>query len=864
MLAEDTHSVARFKWSNWCNEFRMQLDGSPDWKPILDELGGIAEGAEVALDDIIVLNARQELAAWGRTCRDLDIAWEHTLWPIDDYHAYYSAHEPTLYRNILSEHVDTSTSAYFSDTVTNSLPIATHSWNMSATRTKGVPAPKKEGDFYLDSVTKIQHPVILLEIRPNRDLDDQNAISHFIVTKPGVLMMSGMNICGFSVVLDTIFSSLDRRLLPNDIPMVFIARKMLTCCTNVPMAIEMLQKLRYGSSRNLLLSQSGTLLEDGSYKEGAGVNIEVLPNPSKADDKSPLARHMGRHYLPDLRCALHTNHILSCDLLQNSKVIDGVRRPGVEIYPKIVNFHYRAADSHVRLARLKSLIREYMGPIDEEAVLRFFSDHHSAPESLCQHTKEDLFEDLSEVSGKLEKPWRRPLNNYTACFAAYHLNDRKITVSTGPPCEENTLVFHLKESPPSPPSPVGSVKSVFWEDGHQDSDPDVAHEKDEEKARKKTEENVAPKLGLDKKFKEPQKPIQIKPKKPETPKDPKDPEQPKKSNPDPRVTWQNVISRYILARVREQQRRRFRTARYMIELGRKMDIARQWEREQREYSESFPDQNQTEAVVETSDEEEKRRQEQEQRRLDTMRLVHQRQQVSDPNRLMMLHPNEIHGTLPDVTQEDRKLSRFTEVEEMEMESYHRGVRALYDYSAEARMGLEAMARWRLENGLKPRGSSLLRTEAAWDNYGATAAAVPEMGEHGDENNERAPIAEYDEKTGHRLFLRWGRPLREILPPRRLEWYHTQEAKLKKQRKRNPGLWQKRKKERRKFLEDEKKREEEEREKERRREEYYRKKREEEEEKKRKEEEEKKKPRPPPVPRRKSVKKNKRKGRKHRR
>ncbi|KAK4180553.1 hypothetical protein QBC36DRAFT_297497 [Triangularia setosa] len=837
-----------FKLVGWCNALREKLSVDPEWTPIMDELEGIADGAEVRLNDIIMLNARHELAAWGRTCRELAVAANHNqrLWPIQDLHNQYPNSKPTLDQNILSEYVDTSTSAYFSDAVTNNLPVTAHSWNMSTIRIDTEYKADERPPRNVDVVVETPHPVILLEIHPHRE-DGHNTMSQFIVTKPGVLMMSGMNICGLSVVLDTIFSSRDRKLLADDIPMVLIARRMLTSCDTVKKSIIMLGKYRYGSSRSLLLSQSGVSWTRDDYEHGYGLNLEALPD--SLDAEGTVTRYKEHRCRRPLFCLLHTNHILLGDHLQLPEVANSLDSPLVEAGGRPVNFKYRAADSCVRWNRLQSLTKENSGYIRNKDILDFFSDHEDEPESLCQHTKKDLFKELSEVLGVLERPWRRPQNNHTACFVAYHLNPLKITVSTGPPCEGNTLVFRFHLAPSKREGPA-SVEPMLWETGHDSLEPDTGGENpdmdwenpDTDWERMKAEKDAALALGLDKKFKKPQKPTQIKPPKPEDPNGPRKSDKPKKRHLVSQVVLPSLDKKFILHNRDEidltcavwwgEYRKRIEYYRWQTCRQTRNAIYRGWRAEQQRQRELFKnstDGNRTECAEVVSEEGMKRRQEQEQRRLHALRLLEARWQIPGRRQEEKIvgddewDDDEIIGTPPTAAGEDRKLPKWTMSEAIEIGNHPVGVKALCLDSAAARMGARDRERWRLANGMIPRGSSLLRNVKTWKN---------------DENEVRQARIKFDETTGHRLFMPWGRPLRDLVPPPVIDYPYTQRRKLQQQKKRYHGLWQLEKKAR---IENLKREEREEEKRARKREAYQRKLREQEEEERRREEEAKKYP-----------------------
>ncbi|KAK4199379.1 hypothetical protein QBC40DRAFT_328902 [Triangularia verruculosa] len=841
------------------------MQSSSDWTSIMDELRGIADGAETPLHNIIMLNARHELAAWGRAYRDQDRATRSPgrwLWPIQDYHEFYQQNKPTCSRDILSEHVDTSTSAYVSDALSNGSPVAAHSWNMSTVCTRSLPL-RHDRHRHKDFVEKKLHPAILLEIHPHfgDSQDNQVPIHHFIVTEPGVLMMSGMNIQGLSVVLDTILSSVDRVLLPSDIPMVLVARKILTCCKRVEDAIEMLRRYQYGSSSSLLLSQSSRdeLQEHTSpwgdtefelqHVDGSGCNLEVFP--SSLDGQLRFKEIKPGHDEIHEQFLVHTNHTLSRDEFQVSELAQNpTLRP--------VNFTYRAADSRTRHDRLHFLIETHTGFIYREDIFEFFCNHTNEPGSLCQHTKKDSYPSLSEASGHFDGSWRRPSNNKTVCFVAYHLNERKITVSTGPLCEGNTLVFYLPEA---------------------------------------GQEYAEQHLGNDKAFREPPKKTQIKPPTPPNPEtDPKKRETPPKRHLDPQVHLpasskiaqqdQQIdpdLAQAVLWRDRDN-----RKMQETLHLGLRTRNATHvgfddLTRAQLQLSGSSANQSQP-ASVETSEEEKKRQQEQEQRRLNGLRVLEEIWRI--PDRVKMLaqgkivgdddwDDTEIIGTPPRAEGNDRKLCKWTIYEEAEFTDHSLAVKAAnflgFD-SAEARLRSRVMAKLRSIDFMLGRGSTWLRNQRTWKNeVGSDVEHVEYIGVAGPHGAESE--FEYDEdpthwgkyrvcydiQTGRKFRFPWGHPLRNLAPLRIIPYSHTQHRKLMKQKKRYHGLWKLRQKTKIENLRREARRlQKEEEERARKRAAYQRKLQEkEEEEKRRKKEEEENRSFSGPVPRRKYTEKEER-------
>lgn len=779
-----TDNAPRVMWETWCKDVIRQLSSNVEWLPLLWELRGIADGAEVTLEQVVMLNARHELAAWERVMRNDEVGRPGCLRPMEDFFILSEDPKPTEDCNILSEYADTSTSAYFSDAVTNNHPVVAQSWNMPSTRT--VEEPEKRDR---DVVVPKDHAVILLKVTPCRQ-DGPAAVPHFIVTKPGVLMKSGMNQHGYSVVVDSVFSTRDRDLAPSDLPMTLLARKMLTSCVSLACTTNVLQRYRIGSTHSLLHACRGLRsLNDDTTSASI---LELLPHTPEAGSLR------GRRVLPDANlsyCLVHTNHLIApqlapfqleelvkrvslpaglLEVAKHSKknlqsMAQIVRRYLVQLLTRrFVNFVFRAWDSPARFNRLRQLIEFGDHPINQESILNIFSDHIGEM-SVCQHTKADMFKELSEVSGELDKPWSRPQGNHTACLVTYHLEELKITVSTGPPCHGNHLVFQLLD-----PSHLDEVPTV------------------------------AAAVPEDRKFKWPQKPKQTKP--------------PQKrhllSAVDPPILSKRLIlgeasnpnTQFKLTCASWWGVRRMSLQRQRALRGRKRAAAicsawnDEWERqgEVRVQPERPVFGPETKACYE----ERKRRFEQEYRRLCGFWLLKARWQTPGrPDDKIVgdrsWPDHEVIGTPPRAEGAEKSRSPRTDEEEAEMVNHFVETRARFFDSAAARFGTMNWDRWKLANGLMPRGSSMLRNVETWTDIDndVLETTVVVRNNHcllngTDYAAERAFAVRYDERTGHRHYMRWGlKWLRDIAPPRVIDERDTQRAKFLERKRKHQMRWQ---------------------------------------------------------------------------
>ena len=290
----------------------------------LQEMKGIADGAEVTLDDVILLNSRYDLARLGDSPGIKPVPAEDD----DDTHSDDVANE--------------CTSAVFYDAATPSGDVLTaQNWDMSARLW--------ENDC-----------IIYLEVHPD---PSENKPSVFLVTEAGQLGRSGMNSAGMAVTANSLMSTEDYIPYPyhdaegtlHDVPIkpilpISMLRRMIlesnhfseamTCAFNFPRHV----------SNNVTVGTA----------EGFGICLEVTP-----DRIYKVYRQIDDNYL------IHTNHFTHPGFLARSDA----------------TCKYPGGSSWFRLQRFEQKIRPYAqkGDLSTERLVDAFSDHMSFPEALCVH-----------------------------------------------------------------------------------------------------------------------------------------------------------------------------------------------------------------------------------------------------------------------------------------------------------------------------------------------------------------------------------------------------------------------------------------------------------------------------------------------
>ncbi|KAJ5825567.1 peptidase C45 acyl-coenzyme A:6-aminopenicillanic acid acyl-transferase [Penicillium riverlandense] len=326
---------------------------SAHYPAALEEMRGIADGAGVSLEDIVLLNARYDLARVDN--------------PEDD-----QANE--------------CTSAFFLKETTQSGDVLNcQNWDMSAR-------------LWLTDC------IIYLEVHPD---PSEAKPSMFLVTEAGQLGRSGMNSLGIAVTANSLMSTED--YAPNSktkkpvMPMSLL-RRMILECSHLSEAFTLLENFPRHVSNNLTLATA----------EGFGICLEITPS------------RIHKVYCDiDDSYLVHTNHFTETSFLARQDVKD--RYPG--------------GSSWFRRQRFEQGIRPYKkGLVNNEQLIKAFSDHLSYPEALCCHPDKNPLDKV--IGGLPGYPFRG--STATVACVIYNLSQRTVTTCKGPPCQGVFKTFQLE------------------------------------------------------------------------------------------------------------------------------------------------------------------------------------------------------------------------------------------------------------------------------------------------------------------------------------------------------------------------------------------------------------------------------------
>ncbi|KAJ6440131.1 acyl-coenzyme a 6-aminopenicillanic acid acyl-transferase [Purpureocillium lavendulum] len=344
-----------------------------------DEIRGIADGAGVTLEDVVLLNSRYDLARLG-----------------DDEMARPPNGRPSRGAGEASDMANECTSAYFSQESTASQDVlVAQNWDMS-------------------SRLWDQDCAIYLEVHPE---PSENKPSLFMVTEAGQLGRSGMNSAGMGVTANSLMSSED--YIP--IPYRDAQGKFHDCEVKPLLPISMLRRMILESNH---LAEAMTAacnfprhvsnnLTIGTA-EGFGLCLEVTPKNIYKVYKDTRDRYL-----------VHANHFVHQGFLGRN-----------DLYCR-----YPGGSSWFRQKRLEDLVHAsaQKGAVTPQSIIDALSDHLSFPESLCVHPDGNP---VDAVIRHLPGYPFRGITSTIACVV-YNLTKKEVRVCSGPPCQGTFQTFHL-------------------------------------------------------------------------------------------------------------------------------------------------------------------------------------------------------------------------------------------------------------------------------------------------------------------------------------------------------------------------------------------------------------------------------------
>lgn len=346
----------------------------------LEEMNGIAAGAGVSLEEIIMVNARYDLSRAPGGSR-------HRPKPGDKGEAKIPSLSFTPYamRSVYTSRSATSESQFGDD-----MNECTSAAFLQPTTSEGNVITAQNWD--ISSYLYNEDLVILLEIHPDPSEEKPNL---FVVTEAGQMGRSGMNSAGLGLCANALnssndyFPSLDD---PNPTPALPISllRRLYLESKSYPQAIQAVCNAPRYLSGNLLLTTA----------EGFTMDLELTP-------------HEVFVVLPeDEHLLIHSNHFLHPAMKTRA------RSDIFDTYP--------GGSSWYRNIRFRESIKPHIDKgINEGVLKRAFSDHLGFPQALCQHV------DKSGGTGLPGYPFK---GSMTIACVMYDLTRGLITTCKGTPC----------------------------------------------------------------------------------------------------------------------------------------------------------------------------------------------------------------------------------------------------------------------------------------------------------------------------------------------------------------------------------------------------------------------------------------------
>ncbi|CAL8096172.1 unnamed protein product [Orchesella dallaii] len=347
----------------------------------LEEMKGIAHGANVSLEDILILNARYDLTRWKRN----ELLKNGTS---NKTKATFANEMPECGQHYLKNVTESST---------------VHE-GLTATESNAEPGDECTGAVALSSATKYAHVLlgqnwdtneiilkndtaILLEVHP----DPCEKIKPFVMlTEAGQLGRSGMNADGLGIVAMSLWSTDDKFHREEGsqgwVPATLL-RRMFLEAPNFSIGLRRLLRAPRHVSVNMLIAT----------KDDEALNIELTPD------------HYFVMQVPlDKEFYAHSNHFKSAQFLAAQNFV----REGS-----------RGSSSLFRDRRVERHLMNEWPRINESTFHKAFRDHVGYPNSVCEH------------SVSKEDSWRSAFpTETTVASIIFNLNQRTLQLCKGPPC----------------------------------------------------------------------------------------------------------------------------------------------------------------------------------------------------------------------------------------------------------------------------------------------------------------------------------------------------------------------------------------------------------------------------------------------
>jgi isopenicillin-N N-acyltransferase-like protein len=383
----------------------------------LEELRGIADGASVSLEEIVMLNARYDLGRLSYKLQKEDSTMHASITSKANGHENSNGQingtgHSSGYHEVEDDHVEECTSAFFfPETTASGDSLACQNWDM-------------DSHLYHDDLA------IYLEVHPDAS---ENRPSMFLLTEVGQLIRTGMNSAGLAVTANSILCTDDfvpvsytdgegvyHEMSPKLVLPITLARRLFLEYDNFSDGLVAINSMPCHVSGNLHVSTA----------EGFGMGLEKTPT-----------RVYRVYAKPNEAYVFHSNHILAEGYTGRDDSKD--RYPG--------------GSSWFRLLRLERGIKKAAqnGALTNDIIHSAFSDHLGYPESLCCH---DIGKTRSGSSHVLSG--YTSINHSTVANVIYNLAERTITVCKGPPCKGVFEEFQLKEARKGYPDTFTGLRTV--------------------------------------------------------------------------------------------------------------------------------------------------------------------------------------------------------------------------------------------------------------------------------------------------------------------------------------------------------------------------------------------------------------------
>ncbi|KAH8705918.1 hypothetical protein BGW36DRAFT_393389 [Talaromyces proteolyticus] len=339
------------------------------WPSGLEEMRGVAAGAGVDLEDIVMLNARYDLSHFHTSPAE-------PKGTIDDA----SGCNGVTTNGFSSAAPPECTSAIFlSEATCNGHVFTAQNWDMSHR-------------LYTED------SVIYLEVHPD---PSENIPSMFIVTEAGQLCRSGINSAGLGLTANSLQSSMDEGPVPvaensgltsayPEIPPCSALRRLFLEQSNFADGLKRIARTPRHVSSNIMVSTA----------ENIGLCLEVTP---KTIFRVSISSSSTPPYL------IHSNHFQTPQFLAQSEVFDT----------------YGGGSSWYRGDRLEAGVKQKAcrGALTDSDIINAFQDHAGYPHSLCEHTTEGHKKIGASVNNEVG-PYSGPTS--TVCCVLYNLSKRSV------------------------------------------------------------------------------------------------------------------------------------------------------------------------------------------------------------------------------------------------------------------------------------------------------------------------------------------------------------------------------------------------------------------------------------------------------